>query len=559
MKLALLQCNTIAGDVIGNAARIVDAVRQAAGTGVDLCITPELALCGLAPRELLATEGFMQGCQKALQDMATQLADCPPVLVGAPVQNPALAARGVSNASVLLEKGSCRVISRKVFQGQGGSSDDSRYFDKGITCGIVALQGWRLGVVLCEDSWESDSFWKIQHASAHNPLMELVRRGVDGIVHMAASPFVLGGQEMREHMLSHVAARHHIHVFSANAVGGNDATVYSGQSLAFDPTGLLLARGKAFEEDVLLVDTAPTVQAQPIEPPCASPEEECWRALVLGTRDYVHKSGCSRAVVGLSGGMDSALVCAIAVAALGADNVLGVRMPSVHTSQASLDDAAALAHNLGVECLTLPIAPIVDAFTTVLAPALQRFPAGEQDMTFENLQARARGSLLMGIANRNGALVLNTGNKSESAVGYCTLYGDSVGALAVIGDVPKTFVYAVAAWFNQQQEQQGRGGIPQEIFTKEPTAELHPGQKDSDSLPPYAELDPIVDYLLSANGADDCSAAPEVVQDVHSKLLRAEFKRRQEPAALRVSACPFGSVWQIPLVARYRVPVVLED
>ncbi len=553
MQIAMLQCNSVAGDITGNAERIAEAVRSAHAAGAALCVTPELALCGVAPRDLLAAAGFMEGCQRALQKLAVDLQDCPPVLVGAPVLNPPQSALRVSNAGVLLENGLCRVISRKVYQAQGGLTDDSRYFDRGISCGIITVEGWRLGVVLCEDGGDEHSFWTIQHATAHNPLMELIRRGVDAVVHMAATPFCVGGQSMREHALSHVAARHHVHLFSVNAVGGNDGQIYQGQSLAFDPTGRLLVRGKAFDEDIALVNTALSASPQGVTPACVSPEEECWRALVLGTRDYVRKSGCARAVVGLSGGMDSALVCAVAAAALGPDNVLGVLMPSVHTSQESLDDAAALAERLQVKTMTLPIAPAVDVFTAMLAPVLDAFPAGPADTTFDNLQARARGTLLMAIANRSGALVLNTGNKSEGAMGYCTLYGDSVGAVAVIGDVPKTFVYKVAAWFNAQR---GTDVIPQNVFVKAPTAELHPGQKDSDHLPPYDVLDPVVQRILLQNTEQEAGGDenPALLEEVRSKLFTAEFKRRQEPAALQVSRRPFGSGWSIPMVTRWRLP-----
>ncbi|MDD6181034.1 MAG: NAD+ synthase [Desulfovibrionaceae bacterium] len=556
MKIAMLQCNSVPGDVAGNAARIAQAVRQARDAGASLCVTPELALCGPSPRDLLTTAGFMDGCRRALRWLAAELADCPPVLVGAPMLNPQQSARRVSNAAVLLERGTDSVISRKVYQSQGGGpSDDSRYFDKGISCGIITVEGWRLGVVLCEDSWDNDGFWTIQHGTLHNPLMEMIRRGVDAVVQMTAGTFFVGGQAVREHTLSHVAARHHVHLFSVNAVGGNDGQVCHGQSLAFDATGQLLARARAFEEDVALVDTAPDAAVRSVAPACACPEEECWRALVLGTRDYVRKSGCSRAVVGLSGGMDSALVCAVAAEALGPDNVLGVRMPSVHTSQSSLDDAAALAENLGVKLLTVPITPAVDAFAGMLAPVLESCPAGPEDTTFDNLQARARGTLLMGIANRTGALVLNTGNKSECAVGYCTLYGDGVGAVGVLADVPKTFAYRVAAWFNGQR---GAALIPQAIFEKAPTAELHPGQKDSDSLPPYDVLDTVVQRMLERgqstepedDGGEECSLAAEV----RDKMLRAEFKRRQLPVGIQISRTPFGSGWSIPAVSRWRMP-----
>lgn len=560
MKVALLQCNTVAGDVKGNAARIAAAVRRSAATGASLCVTSELALSGVAPRALLMASGFMEGCRQALQRLAEELADGPPVLVGAPVANPARSGKHASNAAVLLQKGVCRVISRKVFYSLG---DDAQYFERGVSCGLMTLEGWRLGVVLCEDVWGSNSFWKIQHANAHNPLMELVTRGVDAIVHLAASPYVLEGQSTREHMLSHVAARHHVHLFSANLVGGNDDVVYHGQSLAFGPTGSLLARGKAFEEDVITVDTGGSPDRNNIAPACGCVEEECWKALVLGTRDYVRKCGVSRVALGLSGGMDSALVAAVAVEALGAENVRGVLLPSPYTSRESLEYAARLAANLGMETVTTAIAPIMTAFENVLDSVLA--PPDESDVTFENIQARIRGSLLMAIANREGRMVLNTGNKSESAMGYCTLYGDAVGALGVIGDVPKTMVYRLARWYN---EQKGRDVIPEAIIRRPPTAELRPGQLDSDAIPPYDVLDPIVERLMDPfveeeadveepqaleDGVADAQR-PDLENEVYARLCRSEFKRRQTPMALRVSRRAFGSGWRVPVVTHYSLP-----
>ena len=549
MKLALLQGNMVVGDVTGNARRIVAAARRAAQDGAMLCVTPELALCGPAPRALLLAEGFVAGCRKALYDMAAQLKNGPALLVGAPMANVVLGARQVTNAAVLVQGGTCQVISRKVYHRQYNESDDARYFERGVSCGLMTLAGWRLGVVICEDNTESQSFWKIQHANAHNPLMELVSRGVDGIVHMTASPYALERQKIREHMLSHVAARHHVHLFSANLVGGNDETVYAGQSVAFDPTGALLARGRAFDEDLCVVDTAAAGGATAPLP--ASVEEECWGALVLGVRDYVSKSGADKVLLGLSGGMDSALVAAIAVAALGKDKVQGLLLPSPYTSQESVDYALALAKNLGMDTRTLPITPLMEAFAHSLAPVLDACPAREGDTTLENLQARIRGVLLMALANRSGALVLNTGNKSESAMGYTTLYGDSVGALAVIGDVTKTLVYRLARWYNAQGRGK-RGAIPEGIITRPPTAELRPDQKDSDSLPPYDVLDGVLEHLLCQEGLPE--GREEVARQVFAGMRRSEFKRRQCPPCLRVSGCALGHDWCAPLVSRLNIP-----
>lgn len=564
MKIALSQCNSVTGDVAGNMERILENVQQAAAAGAELCVTPELALCGVAPGHYLCAEDFAEGCRKALDHMAEALKGGPALLVGAPV--PSVYASGLlSNAAVLVHKGTWQVASRKIYQsgqsgaqGSGPDAEDSRYFDKGISCGILTLGGWRMGVVLCEDAHsEEEAFWKTRYASGHNPLMELVQRGVDALIHMAAAPYSEGAQAAGEHMLSHVAARHHVHLLSVNLVGGNDSRVYNGQSLVFDPTGQLLARGKAFEEDVLVVDTARSASAgassgvKAPEPLCASVEEDCWRALTLGTRDFVRKCGAEKVIVGLSGGIDSSLVCCVAAEALGAENVTGVLMPSPYSSEGSVADALSLAENLGVATVTLPIEPAMTAFAQVLAPGLDLFEARPGDTTFENLQARIRGTLLSSLANRAGALVLNTGNKSEAAMGYSTLYGDTVGALAVIGDLTKTQTYAVARWYNAHK---GEQVIPQQVFDKAPSAELRPGQKDADSLPPYEELDPVLeDLLLPATPPVGDNSSP-LRLEVRSKLFMAEFKRRQEPLALFISRMPFGAGWQAPVAGRYRLP-----
>ncbi len=548
MKVALLQCNTVTGDVKGNAKRILQAVRKAAAAEASLCVTPELALCGVSPQALLFSEGFIESCRQTLQDMATQLKDGPAVLVGAPVANATYGGKQVTNAAVLLQNGTFSVVSRKVFHSQHTEGDEWRYFERGVSCGLMTIAGWRLGIVICEDNDDGPSFWNLQQMNAHNPLMELVSRNVDGIIHMASNAYVLQKQSQHEHTLSHAAARHHIHLFSANMVGGNDGVVYAGQSVAFGPTGNLLTRGRAFEEDLLVVDTATGIA------PCAkrsnTQEEECWGALVLGTGDYVRKSGMHKVFVGLSGGIDSALVAAVAVEALGKENVHGVLMPSPHTSQDSLDFATQLAKNLGIAHTTIAIEPLMQAFSTALDPIFAHMPLRQGDVTFENVQARIRATLLMSLANREGGLVLNTGNKSECAMGYCTLYGDAVGALAVIGDLSKTMVYRLAQWYNTKFPTKC---IPESIITRPPTAELRPDQLDSDSIPPYAELDPIVEQLMGVKDTaveEKTESSKQKRQEIFTLLRNAEFKRRQEPLAIRVTDWAFGIDWHIPVVSR---------
>ena len=558
MKVALLQCNSVSGDVVGNQERILTAARRAARAGADLCVTPELALCGVTPGEYLCTPDFAPGCRAALDHLAHALADGPALLVGAPV--PSVYAAGLlSNAAVLIRNGGWQVASRKVYQGLGrhpGHEHDLYHFDRGISCGIISLCGWRLGVVLCEGGSGSDaSFWKTPYASGHNPLMEMIQRGVDAIIHMTATPFRLGLQQEMEHLLSHVTARHHVHLFSVNMVGGTDIHVYNGQSTAFDPTGRLLGRALAFEEDLLLVENGPASPeetANRIEPQCACPEESCWRALVLGVHDFAAKCGAERVLLGLSGGMDSALVCCIAAEALGPERVTAVLMPSPHTSQASLEDARRLADNLGVSTICLPIEPLMQGFAQSLAPGLEGFEPWPGETTFENVQSRIRGTLLTCLANRARALVLNTGNKSEAAMGYCTLYGDSVGALSVIGDLSKSEVFALGRWYNQWR---GAEILPRRVLEKEPSAELAPNQKDSDTLPPYDVLDPLLEECLRPRPGVMPSAQGE---EVRRRLFAAEFKRRQLPPALVVSGMPFGQGWRIPLNGHYRLPRVME-
>ncbi len=551
MKVALLQCNTVTGDIVGNMNKILRAVKNATASGAGLCITSELALCGVAPQKILFSQDFVQGCHTALQSMAQKLKGGPAVLVGAPMAS----AHGtaLTNAAVLLHNGTLSVVSSKILSNDC-EHNSYKHFESGTSCGRITVAGWRLGVVLCQDDPQNHTFWRTQDQCAQNPLKELIASGVDGIVHMASNPYVMNVQAQREHILSHVAARHHIHLFCANTVGGNDTTIYAGQSLAFGPTGTLLARGYAFEEDLVMVDTAVENEVSIMSSPSA--EEECWNALVLGTKDYVQKCGAENVIVGLSGGLDSAAVAAIAVAALGKKHVVGVRLPSPYTSQESLDYAEKLAKNLSIKLHTIPIEPLMQGFEKSLAPILEGMPKPANDVTYENIQARIRGSLLMALANSTQSMVLNTGNKSESAMGYCTLYGDAVGALGVIGDVPKSVLFQLCRWYNTQHPEKA---IPQEIIDRPPTAELRPDQLDSDSLPPYDALDDAMERILHASvhtrteEAGD-SERNELDQRVFSGMCKAEFKRRQCPPALTISTKAFGKGWSIPIVNTIRLP-----
>ncbi len=546
MKVALLQCNMVTGDLVGNAKRIVQAVRKAHAADASLCVTSELALCGISPKDILFSKGFMEGCHKALQNIAEDLKHAPPLLMGMPVLSANLGGKLLTNAAILVQNGKYSLVSSKVFSPY--PEGDHHYFERGVSCGVITVAGWRLGVVICEQDSAEYSFWNMQKMAVHNPLNELISRGVDGIVHMALTPYAIGRQQKREHMLSHVAARHHVHLFSTNMVGGNGSKIYSGQSIAFDPTGTLLARARAFDEDIIIIDTA--VGSDSIAKPMPNVEEECWNALVLGTRDYLHKTNGNGVIIGISGGIDSAMVAAIAVEALGKDKVEGVLLPSPYTSAESIEYSEKLCKNLGIKYHNVAINPMFEAFKTALDPVFNNIAKTENDVTEENIQARIRGITLMAIANRKGYLVLNTGNKSESSMGYCTLYGDSIGALGLIGDVPKTLLYSMANWYNNKFKTKT---IPQGIIDRPPTAELRPNQLDSDSLPPYAELDPMVEHIIGAkaleNEIDDAKA-----DHVLKSMCGAEFKRRQAAPALQVSGYTLGVNWRIPLVSKVTLP-----
>ena len=421
MKTALLQCNPVTGDIAGNIERISQAVRRAGK--VDLCVTPELALSGVAPGDFLSMNDFVEGCRKGLDILAARFVSGPDLLVGAPVVSvyePSL----LSNAAVYIHRGQWDVISRKV-RPEASRDPDAEFFDRGVSLGIVNLAGWRLGIVLCEEDSNS-SFWTVR-GTGYMPLLDLISRGVDAIIHMRATPYVIGKRADHEAMLTHVAARHHIHLLSVNIVGGNDGLVFAGQSLALDPTGTVYARGQAFAEDTLIVDMA--TGTAPVATVGRSWQENVFGALVLGTRDFIHKCGREKALVSISGGIDSGLVLAIAVEALGAHNVSAVIMPSPETSPDAVAGALQLAHTLGVKVSVIRIDGLMAEYERAVAQTMKDFSLGVPDASRPQLQERIRGSIMTTLANRAEGLVLSTINKSEAAMGYCTLYGDTVGSL----------------------------------------------------------------------------------------------------------------------------------
>ena len=545
MKIALLQVNPTVGDLAGNARLILDALRAASAAGADLAATPELALVGYLPRDLLLSPGFVRRSWDTLDSLARDAAGLAPVLVGLPEPNPSDEGRPLFNSAALLRGGRVEQRFRKALLPTYDVFDEDRYFEPYHGAQLLEIAGSRVGISICEDIWNDRDFWK-RRRYHHDPIDELAAAGATLVVNMSASPFTAGKHRRREAMLGSMALKHRLPIAYVNQFGGNDDLVFDGRSSVFGADGAAIARGRSFDADVVVCDIA---AAAPIAPAAdLDVESEIWRALVLGTRDYARKCGFTNAVLGLSGGIDSALTAAIAVDALGADRVLGVLMPSPYSSRGSLDDARALAATLGIETMTLPIEPLMQTFGGTLGAALGAELPG---VAAENIQARIRGNLLMALSNARGALLLTTGNKSELSVGYCTLYGDMSGGLAVIADVPKTMVYRVARWRNATA---GRPQIPEASIAKPPSAELRPGQTDQDSLPPYDVLDDILQRHVERHQPAEEIVAAGFDADTVARVLRlvrlAEFKRKQAAPGLKVTDRAFGTGWRMPIAAR---------
>jgi NAD+ synthase/NAD+ synthase (glutamine-hydrolysing) len=549
VKIALLQIDPTVGDLEGNAGLLAEAAGEAALAGAELAVASELALLGYPPRDLLLSRAFVARSWEVCARLAEELRDGPALLVGLAEANEG-AGRPLYNAAALLSGGAVRQVFRKTLLPTYDVFDEDRYFEPADGPQLMDWNGLRLGISVCEDVWNDRDFWQRRRYHS-DPVEGLVAAGAAGIVNMSASPFAIGKQPHREAMLSAIARRHGVPVLYVNQVGGADELVFDGRSGAFAAGGALVARAAAFAPDVLVVDTDDLGAADSAARPPAvaaddfTPASEIWRALVLGVRDYVAKSGFERALVGLSGGIDSAVVAAVAAEALGPDNVLCVLMPSPYSSAGSVTDAEALAANLGVRTVTLPIEPIMTTFDAALEPVFAGRPA---DVTEENVQARIRGNLLMALSNKFSSLLLTTGNKSELAVGYCTIYGDMSGGLAVISDVPKTLVYEVARWLNATR---GREVVPRAIIDKAPSAELRPDQTDQDSLPPYDELDGILKLLVEEHrGAGEIVSAGyerATVEQVARLVAANEFKRRQAAPGLKVTDLAFGMGWRMPI------------
>jgi len=543
MRIALLQLNQTVGDLSANAARIRDGVREAQRQGADLVVTSELALLGYLPRDLLLEQDLIRESWQVLKELASELSGAPSVLVGVTEPNEGAEGRPLFNTAALLVDGEVRARLRKSLLPTYDVFDEDRYFEPAEDSRVLRFGDAALGITICEDLWNDRDFWK-RRRYHRDPVEQLARAGAQCVINLSASPFTVGKQRLREAMLGQMAAKHGLPLAYVNQVGGNDDLVFDGRSCAFDASGKLIARARGFAEDLLVVDTDAPVGR--IEEDELEPEAEIWEALVLGTRDYVRKCGFSRVLLGLSGGIDSSVTAAVAAEAVGAENVLGVLMPSPYSSRHSIVDAERLAQKLRVSTLVLPIESIMQAFEGTLASA---FVGYERDVTEENIQARIRGNLLMALSNKYGALLLTTGNKSELAVGYCTLYGDMSGGLAVISDVPKTMIYRLARWLNRR-----RMVIPESVLTKAPSAELRPNQSDQDSLPPYDVLDEIlVRHIEQHQSAEEIVSQGFNEADVwHAlELVRAaEFKRKQAAPGIKVTDRAFGVGWRMPIARK---------
>jgi len=542
MKLGLAQVNTTVGDFAGNLAVIRTAYERGVAVGAELVVAPELAITGYPPRDLLLKSGFIEGNLAALTELAQSVGEVG-LVVGHVGINERQPGRPAVNAVSLLQHGRVAATRTKTLLPTYDVFDEDRYFEPATDNAPVIFNGRQLGLTICEDVWNDDAFWSDPRYRA-NPVDGLVEQGAEVIVNVSASPWNLGKEGMRREMLASLAVKAQRSVVYCNAVGGNDELVFDGGSLALNSQGEVLAAGAQFAEALVEVDLEGSVQ------PVVEPDEMALLhdALVLGVRDYLGKCGFRSAVIGLSGGIDSAVTAALAVRALGAENVRGVSMPSPYSSQGSLDDSEALAANLGIQYDVIGIHAGFEMMKASLEPIFGDRP---EDVTEENMQARLRGLILMAASNKFGSLVLTTGNKSELAVGYCTLYGDMCGGLAVISDVPKTKVFELARWINRDGEI-----IPETTITKPPSAELRPDQKDEDSLPPYEVLDAILDrYVVESQSVAEIVAGgfdEATVQRAVRLIDLNEYKRRQAAPGLKVTSKAFGVGRRIPVAQRYK-------
>ncbi|MBN1194332.1 MAG: NAD+ synthase [Methanomicrobiaceae archaeon] len=547
MKVAIAQQNPVVGDIVGNTAKIGEVLEQCRGESPDLVVFPELFLTGYPPRDLLERHWFIGRVNRAVGDILKLSHRYPEtgILLGSPRETHRDTGRGLYNAALLIQNGDLLFSQPKSLLPAYDVFDEERYFDPAPSLNVIRFHGHVLGISVCEDAWNDPHLWP-RRFYPFDPQSALARMGATLFINISASPFSVGKENVRFEIFRNHAKKHSIPLCYVNQVGGNDELIFDGRSMCFNENGDPVAVLHPFEEQTLIVDIdhppAPVSYRQ-------LPEiESLYMALVLGLRDYMRKCGFSRAIVGLSGGIDSAVVCCLAHAAVGAENVLGVTMPGPYSSPGSVGDSKALARNLGIRLLEIPITPVYRSYESMLSGLLT--PGEEVGVTFENIQARIRGNVVMALSNEFGHLVLSTGNKSELAVGYCTLYGDMSGGLAVISDVPKTMVYRLAEYISRKT-----GAIPDAILIKAPSAELRPDQQDEDTLPPYPVLDRIlaayVDEGQSPEEITGHGIDPKMVEWVVGKVDSNEYKRRQAAPGLKVTPKAFGSGRRMPVAARY--------
>jgi NAD+ synthase (glutamine-hydrolysing) len=543
VKIALGQINPTVGDFAGNAAKIIEFSRRAQADGAGLILFPELSVCGYPPRDLVERASFVQHNRDSADRIAAETRGIA-VICGLVTPAHAESGKSVMNSAVLLRDGEVAFLQSKMLLPTYDVFDEMRNFAPAKSQLLFPFCGRQVALTICEDAWNDKHFWN-KRLYTFDPVEALVHAGGNFLLNISASPFWLGKRELRRDMLATIARSYKVPVAMVNQVGGNDSLVFDGSSLVFNPTGEVIAQGKSFEEDIVYFDSDQLTGEMHSQ--IEGEEASAYSALVLGTRDYVRKCGFRQVIVGLSGGIDSALTAAIAADALGPENVVGVGMPGPYSSTGSIDDARTLAENLGIRFELLCIGDIFDSYKKTLANI---FAGRKEDETEENIQSRARGTLLMALSNKFGAIVLSTGNKSELGVGYCTLYGDMVGGLAVISDVPKTMVYRLSRYVNSC-----RPVIPQASLEKPPSAELRPGQMDSDTLPPYEVLDAILeDYVEESRTADQIAAQRgfdvTLVRRVIRMVGRSEYKRQQAAPGLKISAKAFGYGRRFPIAAK---------
>jgi NAD+ synthase (glutamine-hydrolysing) len=544
VKIALGQINPTVGDFSGNAAKIIDFSRRAQTAGAGMILFPELSVCGYPPRDLVERPSFVAHNRESAERIAAQTKGIA-VICGLVTPADSDAGKSAMNSAALLMDGKIAFLQSKMLLPTYDVFDEMRNFAPARKQELFPFCGNRMALTICEDAWNDKQFW-VKRLYTVDPVEALIQAGGNFVLNISASPFWIGKRELRRDMLASIARQHKVPVVLVNQVGGNDSLVFDGSSLVLNREGNVIAQGLSFEEDLIYFDSQSLTGE--MHEQAAGDEASAYSALVLGTRDYIQKCAFQKAIVGLSGGIDSALTAAIAAEAVGAENVIGVGMPGPYSSPGSIEDARILAMNLGIRFELLSINPAYEAYRQILSDVFAGLP---QDVTEENIQARARGALLMALSNKFGAIVLSTGNKSELGVGYCTLYGDMVGGLAVISDVPKTLVYRLSAYVNSR-----RPVIPRATLEKPPSAELRPDQKDSDSLPPYEILDAILeDYIEDSHSAEQIAADRkfdiQLVKRVIRMVDRAEYKRQQAAPGLKISPKAFGYGRRVPIAAKF--------